>query len=329
MSLNEFDLINTYFKRPAKHSSIIKSIGDDCALLTVPEGYQLAVSMDTLVSGRHFPEEALPGEIAQRAFCTCLSDLASMGAEPRWFTLGLTLPASDKGWLAAFSEGLFELADEYDCELVGGDTTQGPLTISIQVHGVVPAGAALTRNAATVGDKVYVTGCVGDGAAALALLLKNIAVDTESTQYLRQRFYRPEPQIKAAELLRPYANAAIDISDGLVADLQHIAKASSVDIEIDTTKIPISPASLLISDQLSDTSALDFALVGGDDYQLAFTVPKKYEDDIQALIAQDVLKATAIGDIVKSKTAQPEVRCFAGDQLLDLSAKKGYQHFAS
>lgn len=326
MSLNEFDIITTYFKRPAKHSSVIQSVGDDCAVLSVPETQQLVVSMDTLVAGKHFPNNTRPEHIAQRAFCTCLSDLAAMGAVPYCFTLGLTLPESDTLWLQSFSESLLSIADKYQCDLVGGDTTQGPLSITIQVHGLVKAGAALTRGAAQAGDKVFVTGCLGDGAAALAVLLNPaINIDTAAQKYLLQRFYCPEPQIKSGCLLVDYANAAIDISDGLLADCQHIATASAVDIEIDATKIPLSPACRAVASE----HAFDKALVGGDDYQLVFTVPEKHYASVNLFIEDNILDATEIGQVLNSLSTAPAVRCLNDQQVVAIAAKQGYQHFAS
>ncbi len=323
--MKEFDIISTYFQRPVKHASIVKSIGDDCAILSIPESCQLVVSMDTLVSGRHFPENTLPEHIATRAFCTCLSDLAAMGATPRWFTLGLTLPEADISWISSFSHALFDIADEYDCELVGGDTTQGPLTITLQVHGFVTQGSALTRDAGVEGDAVFVTGALGDGAAGLELLLSKPVVDDETQQYLARRFHRPEPQIIAGRTIVDYANAAIDISDGLVADLQHIARASHVDIEIDVEKLPISAA----CQKVGGDKALHYALIGGDDYQIAFTVPRKNIDVVNSLVAQKKLNATYIGELVTCQETYPKVRCLRDGQLLSIDNEKGYQHFAS
>ncbi len=323
--MKEFDIISTYFQRPARHASIVKSVGDDCAVLSVPESCQLVVSMDTLVSGRHFPENTPPEHIATRAFCTCLSDLAAMGATPRWFTLGLTLPEADTSWVASFSQSLFNIADDYQCELIGGDTTQGPLTITLQVHGFVDCGRALTRDAGVAGDAVFVTGFLGDGAAGLELLLNNPSVDDEARQYLMQRFYRPEPQVAAGKKMTEYAHAAIDISDGLLADLQHIAKASHIDIEVDVQRLPISPACQTIGGD----KAVQYALTGGDDYQIAFTVPQKNIDMVNNLIVQEEFDATYIGQLIACKEPQPSVRCLLNGELFSVNNEKGYQHFAS
>lgn len=330
MSLQEFDIIRRYFKRPPTDESIVRGVGDDCALLAVPAGHQLALSMDTLVAGRHFPENAPPAQIAQRAFCTCLSDLAAMGAQPRWLTLGLTLPAADSEWLAAFSQGLWGLIDHYDCHLVGGDTTQGPLTITLQVHGFVNAGAALVRHGAQVGDSVFVTGTLGDGAAALGVLADQVSLSEADKDYLLRRYYRPEPQIAAGQRLVGYASAAIDISDGLVADLQHIADASGVDIAIDIEKIPLSGACR----RAQPEQCLALALTGGDDYQLAFTLPQEHRPQLTQWVQDKMLHAVEIGRVSACSTDRatgpdPKVRCYQGEREYILGQQQGYQHFVT
>ena len=324
MSLKEFAIIQRYFKRAIADTTVAQSIGDDCALLSVPEGYQLAISMDTLVAGHHFPDSALPADIGRRAFCTCMSDLAAMGAKPRWLTLGLTLPTADEHWIAAFSQSLFALIDQYDCHLVGGDTTQGPLSITLQVHGFVKADCALTRGGAQVGDTVFVTGPLGDGAAALQVLFGQVDLDQADRHYLLERYYQPEPQIANGQKLIDCANSAIDISDGLLADLQHIANASCVDIVINTDQIPLSTACR----RAAPDQYLALALTGGDDYHLAFTVPQKH----RALIAQKVqnktLQAIEIGSVSAASINVPMVRCYQQGRELTIDNQKGYQHFA-
>lgn len=318
--LSEFEIIARYFNRPAQQESVAQSIGDDCALLTVPDGFQLATSMDTLVAGRHFPESASADQIAQRCFCTCLSDLAAMGAKPAWFTLSLSLPQADPVWLTSFSAALFDLASKYDCDLVGGDTTRGPLVITLQVHGFVQK--PLMRRGAMVGDSVFVTGTLGDGAAALSLLKNEITVKPETKQYLLKRFYCPEPQIETGLLLIDIASAAIDISDGLLADLHHIAKASEVDIQITADNIPLSTACV---DTLNE-QALSAALSGGDDYQLAFTVPETKRQTISAMIKQGQLSASEIGKVLACKE-DPHVDCYENGQVIEITTPFGYQHF--
>lgn len=325
MSLSEFDIINTFFKSNKLTTSIVKGIGDDCAVLQIPAGKQLVMSMDTLVEGRHFPREAAPAQIATRAFCTALSDLAAMAAEPQWFTLGLSLPEANEHWLRDFSQALLPIAEDYHCVLVGGDTTQGPLTITVQVHGFVDAGQYLSRDQAGAGDSVFVSGTLGDGAAALAMLQGQQFFSEEHQRYLQGRFYQPEPQIALARQLLRYASGAIDISDGLLADLQHIATASSVDIHIFAEALPLSAACRTMEDSL----ARQWALCGGDDYQLAFTVPPQHLIQIENLIAKGSLSATKIG-LCSSASEISQVYCtLKGDTFLPENLKRGYQHFTA
>ncbi|HMY41105.1 MAG TPA: thiamine-phosphate kinase, partial [Marinagarivorans sp.] len=227
--MNEFTLIQQYFAALTPPcASVPQAIGDDCALLAPPEGKLLAVSIDTQVEGVHFPVGAAAEQIGRRVACCALSDLAAMGAQPLWATLALTLPKADATWLAAFSRGLGAVLNTWQVRLVGGDTTCGPLTISLQVHGSVASEHALRRSGARAGDCIYVTGPLGDGAAGLALLQGQLSLPAEAAAYLTERFYAPTPQIAAGLALAGRATSAIDISDGLLADLNHILTASQV-----------------------------------------------------------------------------------------------------
>lgn len=318
----EFQLIQQFFQREQAESpaeGVLLGIGDDCALLQIPEGKQLAVSVDTLVDGVHFPTDADPELIAERALRTNLSDLAAMGAEPLWFTLALTLPEACEDWLRRFSRGLFACAREYKIALIGGDTTSGPLSITIQVMGTVLPGAALRRDGANIGDFVLVTHSLGDGAAALALIQHRITVDEASAKFLQDRFYRPTPRLQESALIRELATAALDISDGLVADLQHICDASDVGAVIDVENLPLSPALQALNNQ---PQALEWALSGGDDYELCFTVSPEKIADIAMLIAQGKLNATVIGEIIPGNKVICE---FEGGPFT--LTKTGYQHF--
>lgn len=318
----EFQLIQQFFQREQAESpaeGVLLGIGDDCALLQIPEGKQLAVSVDTLVAGVHFPAEADAELIAERALRTNLSDLAAMGAEPLWFTLALTLPEASEDWLRRFSRGLFACAREYKIALIGGDTTFGPLSITIQVMGTVLPGAALRRDGANIGDFVLVTHSLGDGAAALALIQHRITVDEASAKFLQDRFYRPTPRLQESVLIRELATAALDISDGLVADLQHICDASDVGAVIDVENLPLSPALQALNHQ---PQAFEWALSGGDDYELCFTVPPEKMTDIAMLIAQGKLNATVIGEIIPGN----KVICEFEGRPFKLT-KTGYQHF--
>lgn len=321
--LTEFDLIARYFSGidgGVQSSSVALSVGDDCALLSLPADQQLALSIDTLASGRHFPEDANPYQLAQRALAVSVSDLAAMGAKPMAFTLALTMPSVDTNWLDGFSRGLRFAAEQYKIPLIGGDTTQGPLTLTLQVHGSVPAGSVLKRSTAQPGDVICVTGTVGDAAAALAVIEDRLAVDGQQREYLLQRFYAPAARIDIGQALLGIANAAIDISDGLLADLGHIAKASNVAAVINADQLPLSA---VISQLVEKPQALTYALTGGDDYELCFTVPQENLAQLKALDQQFSLRITEVGTIVPGSGVQ----CVDGEgnpMAIDLA---GYQHF--
>ncbi|WP_414633206.1 thiamine-phosphate kinase [Cellvibrio sp. UBA7661] len=318
----EFQLIRQFFQREQAEqpaAGVLLGIGDDCALLQIPAGKQLAVSVDTLVAGVHFPADADPELIAERALRTNLSDLAAMGAEPLWFTLALTLPHANEEWLRSFSRGLFACARKYNIALVGGDTTSGSLSITIQVMGATTPGAALRRDGANVGDFILVTNTLGDGAAALAAIQKTHIFADEHTDYLLQRFYRPTPRLVESALICTIASSALDISDGLVADLQHVCDASDLGAVIDVENVPLSPALQSLDDV---PKALEWALSGGDDYELCFTVSPEKMADIAMLIAQGKLNATVIGEMV----AGNKVICEYEGQPFAIT-KTGYQHF--
>lgn len=321
MALGEFELIEAYFRRDSRAPGVIRGIGDDCALLQLPPGQCLATTVDTLVEGRHFPTGADPEDIAQRALRVNLSDVAAMGAEPLWFTLALTLPEPRESWLEAFSRGLFEAAREYRCVLVGGDTTRGPLTITIQVMAAVSPDRALRRDGAAAGDLVYVTGTLGDGAAALAFLKGDLEMTGEAADYLKTRFYKPLPRLVEGRMLAGLASAAIDISDGLLADLGHICEASGVAASLAVEQLPLSEALAALPDR---RQALNWALAGGDDYELCFTVPPDRAGAVDKLIGAGQLIAAPVGRLEAGGglTCTYQGRDFAPE-------KTGYQHFDS
>lgn len=321
--MGEFDLIRTFFQREQAenpHAGVVLGIGDDCALLQMPSEKQLAISVDTLVADVHFPASADAEDIAERALRVNLSDLAAMGAEPLWFTLALTLPQIDEDWIRNFSRGLFRVAKEFNCALVGGDTTSGPLSLTLQVMGSVKPSFALRRDGASPGDYVFVTNYLGDGAAALAVIQERLHLDGEHEAYLRARFYRPQPRVREAVLLRGLASAALDISDGLVADLGHICAASDLAAVIAVEDLPLSPALNAVADL---EQARRWALAGGDDYELCFTVPPENMPDVAMLIAEGKLQATVIGELIPGSG----VICELDGKTFELT-RPGYQHFS-
>jgi thiamine-monophosphate kinase len=295
-------------------------IGDDAALLAVPPGQELAVAIDTLIEGVHFPVGTDAADIGWKALAVNLSDLAAMGATPAWALLALTLPNADVAFIDRFAAGFAQLAQPYRLALVGGDTTRGALTISVAVHGFVPPGKALTRAGAQVGDIVLVTGTLGDAAAGLQCVQRKPRRDDAQVRYLVERLNRPTPRVAAGLALRGRASACIDVSDGLLADLGHICASSHVGAEIDAALLPRSSALL---DQFDETTARDFALSGGDDYELCFTVPAQQVAAVQADLAKLGCGATRIGRVVEGEGIT--VRDRDGHALA--SSRQGWDHF--
>ncbi len=273
MACGEFDLIARYFDRfKSVRRDVQLGIGDDCALLTVPEKQLLAISTDTLVSGIHFLADIDPADLGYKALAVNLSDLAAMGADPAWLSLALTLPEVNEEWLKAFSDSLFEQMNYYGMQLIGGDTTRGPLSMTLTIHGHIPVGWALTRSGARIGDWIYVTGTLGDSAAGLAILQDRLQVsDRAAQEYLLARHLRPHPRVLQGQALRDLASSAIDISDGLISDLRHVLNASECGARIELDELPLSQT--LTSNTEAD-QALRWALTGGEDYELCFTVPE-------------------------------------------------------
>ena len=270
MPLTEFSLISRYFSSLGRGEAVDLGVGDDCAILRLPPEQRLATSMDTLVSGVHFPEDAFPEDIGYRAVAVAASDLAAMGASPLAMTVALTLPEADDFWLTTFSEGLAAAVSEYQLPLVGGDTTKGPLAITVQVFGSLPTDIALLRSGAEIGDSLLISGTLGDAAGGLAFIQERWQPSPEHAEYLLGRFYRPTARLGLGAELLGQATAAIDVSDGLLADAGHIAAASGVKISIESELVPLSAA---LSSHSDRDEALRWALCGGDDYELCFTLP--------------------------------------------------------
>lgn len=321
----EFDLIQLIRQRTEQaRDDVHLGIGDDAAVLAVPPGKELVMAIDTLVDGVHFPHGTSAADIGWKALAVNLSDLAAMGATPAWALLSLTLPAGDAAFVADFVEGFSELAQPHRLALVGGDTTRGPLSVSVAVHGLVPQGQALLRGGARVGDAVLVTGTPGDAAAGLHVLQNFPRPGEEPSSqrdYLLQRLNRPTPRLSAGTALRGQASACVDISDGLVADLAHICTASGVAAELDAALLPRSSALLGLYDE---TTALRFALSGGDDYELCFTVPASRLSQVQSDLSRLGCGATRIGRIVEG--AGVRVRGLDGAWLT--TERAGWEHFS-
>jgi thiamine-monophosphate kinase len=320
MSETEFDIIRRYFQRQkTRRSDVITGIGDDAAVLHPPTGSELVVCMDTLVAGVHFPQDTAAAAIGHKVLAVNLSDLAAMGADPLWATLSVTLPDNDAAWLEGFSRGFFQLADRHDVQLVGGDTTRGPLSVTVQVHGSVPRGRAIHRSGAQVGDRIYVTGSLGDAGLALRM-------DEQVDDRLRQRLDFPEPQLAAGQALRAHASAAIDISDGLLADLGHLLAAEQRGASIRIDDLPRSVAFNEVIHQSEGTHPewlYDLPLSAGDDYELCFTVPGQACEAAEHALAAVSVEATVIGVI----EATAGIRCVNAAGEPYQSTTTGYQHF--
>ncbi|CAJ0993151.1 thiamine-phosphate kinase [Pantoea sp. Nvir] len=300
MSCNEFELISRYFnRRTPSRLDVETGIGDDCALLVVPEKKMLATSTDTLVAGVHFLHDIHPTDLAYKALAVNISDLAAMGADPAWLTLALTLPEIDEAWLAAFSKSMFEIMEYYNIQLVGGDTTCGPMSLTFGIHGLVPQGHALKRSGANPGDWIYVTGTLGESAAGLALLQHHCCIeDPVVHEVLIKRHLRPVPRIMQGQALRSIASAAIDLSDGLTSDLSHILKASSCGARLNLDDLPLSS---VLQDNFEFEQVLRWALSGGEDYELCFTVPEMNCGALDITLGHLDVPFTCIGQILPEK----------------------------
>jgi len=320
--MGEFELIQRYFSSlTTSTNGVVLGIGDDAAIIDVARGEQLVVTVDTSNADVHFPANADAFSIGYRALAVNLSDLAAMGATPRWFTLSLTLPAVSEKWLTQFAQGLAQLADEYEVALVGGDTTRGPMALSIQAMGTVPANLALKRSGAQPGDLAFVSGSIGDAAAGLACYRKpdQFRGSSDAKEFLLARYLRPTPRVALGCALRGIASSCIDVSDGLLADAGHVAFGSGVAICLTADSLPASAA----LQALPVTQRLYHQLTGGDDYELFFTAPPSRRGDVEALAAGLNLSVSCIGSV----STGSGVTCVdaAGDTVtID---RAGFEHF--
>jgi thiamine-monophosphate kinase len=317
MAISEFDLIARFFARHgARRDDVLLGIGDDAALLRVAADRVLVVAMDTLVAGRHFPESTSAGDIGFKALAVNLSDLAAMGASPAWATLSLTVPEVDERWMEDFAAGFFQLADRFGVDLVGGDTTRGPLSVTVQVHGLIEPDRALRRDRAQPGQKLFITGTLGDAAYALGQLSAAKPVGDD----LARRLNRPEPRVAFGAALAQFDCAAIDISDGLLADLGHILTASGCGASLWVDRLPKSAA------LASEPAELvrDCQLAGGDDYELCFSLHAGDVDRMRRCAAEQAVQVTEIGLI----ETVPGTRCLREDGSIHVPQRRGFDHFA-
>ena len=321
MALSEFSIIDEFFKLDAAYGrSPVVNIGDDCAVLDVPAGYQLAVSTDTLVDGVHFLPDSDPEFLGHKVLAVNLSDLAAGSAEPAWITVSLTIPEFDKTWLASFNKGLTTMAEYFGIQIIGGDTCKGPLSITVQAHGFVPEQVFCRRNTAQAGELVCVTGTLGD--AALGLLVAQGKLDVKSEEdkkFLLKRYETPYPRMASGIALRNRATAGIDISDGLLADVNHISQASNVGVLLRWERIPLSDAAKNVADK---PLLMKSALSGGDDYELCFSVKEDELEATQQALEMVGSECTAIGRL----SGKPGIRVLDGKDEVEID-KLGFKHF--
>jgi thiamine-monophosphate kinase len=321
MALSEFEIIRRFFTHRPRHA--VLGVGDDAALLRGRRGMDLAVSADMLVAGRHFFRDADPGQLGHKALAVNLSDMAAMGATPRWALLSVALPSVNARWLRAFMRGFMRLARRHGVDLVGGDTTRGPLNISVQIIGEVPAGRALRRDGARAGDDIWVSGSIGDAALALAAIKGQVPLRQRESRRLEERLHVPVPRVALGEALRGMARSAIDVSDGLVADLGHICKRSRVSAAVRFDAVPVSAA---LKRNLGN-AARAALLSGGDDYELLFTSGRSRRAAIERLSQRLRLKLTRVGEITRRRGAGPLVTVLDADGRPMPLGRAGYKHF--
>lgn len=325
--MSEFNLIQKYFTRPTRHTEL--GVGDDAALVNVADGMQLVVSTDMSVAGTHFFHDAAPYDIGWKALAVNVSDMAAMGAQAKWSTLAISLPEVNQSWLAEFSSGFFACADMFNIDLIGGDTTRGPLNISITIMGEVPTGKALKRSGAQLGDDIWVSGQIGSAALGLAHLQDKIQLDKDVLQTSVHHLCRPMPRANLGLALCDIATSCIDISDGLLADLGHILKASNCKATIDLEKIPCIE---YLKSNLQNPQFQDYLLAGGDDYELCFTAPSSKRDKIELLSKQHDIHLTRIAKTLKldhmaNDLESSRLQIMYQNKLLK-PIKSGFDHFA-
>jgi len=320
--MKEFELIKKYFtEHPVNRKDVFLGIGDDCAVITPSDKQNIAITTDTLVAGVHFAHGTSAKAIGHKAIAVNLSDLAAMGAEPAWVSLAITLPEVDETWIGEFCAGVFELCEYYNVQLIGGDTTQGPLSITVTAQGLIPSDKQISRSGAKAGDWLYVTGELGDAALALKQIQGEIELDYHVFEQVLQRLNYPSPRVLAGQNLREYASAAIDLSDGLVADLGHICRSSNVGANIVLEDLPLSSCLL---DTLGQEKAIELALSGGDDYELLFTVSEDNKVGMETALANSAIDITCIGQLNGSE----KITTTLNNKPTVLN-NSGFEHFSS
>ncbi len=319
--MGEFDLIQRYFTPASYPHDVLLGVGDDAAVVAVPSGFRLVAAVDTVVAGVHFPVDTAAADIAYRVLAVNLSDMAAMGAQPRWFTLSLCIPDASESWLTEFGSSLQQLARQYDVHLIGGDTVRGGLNISIQMLGIVESDVWLQRGGAKPGDVLFVSGIPGEAAGGLQLLLNpSIPVESLHREHLLQRFYRPMPRVQLGRRIRGLASSAMDVSDGLLTDLGKLCAASRCGAHVDLDALPISHAAIATYGQ---QAAEQYALAGGDDYELLFTVASENLLSLESAIGDLAVRCTPIGRIMPGEAVQ----CFRRGEPVSMNIT-GFDHFA-
>lgn len=321
MALSEFELIKKYFQNLTDEDPSVQcGIGDDAAIIQVPQDMEVILSIDTLLQDTHFPSGTNPASIAYKALAVNLSDMAAMGALPKWVLLSLSLPENDENWLREFASGFLVLAREHCLSLIGGDISRGPLSITVQIQGIVPKGTGLRRNGAHKNDLIYVTGSLGDAGVGLDIHKGQLSTDNKHQAFFLNSLNRPEISIEAGLYLREIAHSAIDISDGLIADLGHLLEASHVGAEIEMDKIPLSKA---MQHCLEKTTAWNYALSSGDDYKLCFSASATQHEAIMYRFNEINIRLSCIGKI----TATTGLLFKTLDGMCFKPSKKPYKHF--
>ncbi len=320
--MKEFELIQHFFtEQVVKRKDVVLGIGDDCAVIHPTDNQSTVITTDTLIAGVHFPFDTSPRAIGHKAIAVNLSDIAAMGANPSWLSLAITLPKVDHHWLSEFCAGVFELCEHYNVQLIGGDTTKGPLSITVTAQGIVPEGKYLSRSGAKVGDWLYVTGELGDAALALKCINRQVTLNKNQCEQVKVKLDYPTPRVLVGQTLRDYASAAIDLSDGLISDLNHICLASNVGANINLNSLPLSAT---MQETVSREEAIELALSGGDDYELLFTVPEYNKVGMETALAHTGTPFTCIGQLNTSKVISTTL-----DSKITPVTSSGYEHFAT